>query len=63
MTAVEAPARPRNERYVGAAPATLGVMLPKARSRIYDRVDSIPNLKLDFTMHLLIRDHSGATPF
>jgi hypothetical protein len=37
-------------------------MLPKARSRINDRVDSITNLKLDFTIHLLIRDRSRATP-
>jgi hypothetical protein len=52
-----------SQRIVGAAPATLGVMLPKARSRINDRVDNITNLKLDFTIHLLIRDRSRATPF
>jgi len=35
------------------APAALGTMLPKANSTS-DRVNSITNLKLDFTMHLQV---------
>src|SRR5437899_630981 len=43
------------------APAALGTMLPKASSTS-DRVNSITNLKLDFTMHLLIKGSLKGNP-
>jgi hypothetical protein len=43
-------------------PAALGISVPKASSTTIVRVNRITNLKLDFTMHLLIKGSLKGNP-